>query len=222
MVENETEFNNNPNRDDERISRLSGGTSPSSGDFDDLVKEYEQRYRPEPKQKIKAKPRAYSTLQVSDDDKLWAAFAHGSVWVTFLMAVPTSGISIPFVVFVPLILYFLFRNRSDYVAFHALQAFVLQLICTVGALMLVVVGGLLWAFVLAITVLLSAVLIGIPLFIVVILIGIIASVVLSTLPLVGLVLATIATVRVYTGNDYRYPYIANWVDRQMAGGFLNA
>ena len=119
MTENEQ---NTPNaQDEERLSRLSGG----SVDEDAVIREYEKRYRPETRAKPKAKPRSYSTLRVSDDDKLWASVAHGSVWLTFLMAVPTSGISLPFVVFIPLIIYFVFRKRSEYVAFHALQAFVL-------------------------------------------------------------------------------------------------
>lgn len=223
MTENDNPTNGSA--DEERLSRLSGGSPPpplDEADPEAVVREYEHRYRPPAKEKPKAKPRSYSTLRLQDDDRLWAAVAHGSVWLTFLMAVPTSGISIPFVVFVPLAIYFLFRNRSDYVAFHALQAFVLQLICTIGALTIFMIGGVLWALVLALTLLLSALLIGIPLFIVVLLAGIVASAALSVLPLVGLVFATIATIRVYTGSDYRYPYIANWVDRQMAGGLMNA
>lgn len=209
---------NHDTRDDERLSRLSG----EPANQDDVVREYEQRYNPQPKAKRKAKPRSYSRLRVSNDDKLWAAVAHGSVWITFLMAVPTSGISLPFVVFVPLLIYFVFRNRSDYVAFHALQAFVLQLVCTVGALAAFIVGGAVWTVGLALAALLMLVLIGFVILPLWVLVGVIASVVISLLPLVGLVLATIATIRVYTGSDFRYPYIGNWVDRQMSGGLVSA
>ncbi len=207
-------------RDEERLSRLSGASSPANDD--EIIREYEQRYRPETRQKPKAKPRSYSTARVSDDEKLWSAVAHGSVWLTFLLAVPTSGISLPFVIFIPLLIYAFFRKQSDYIAFHALQAFVLQLVCTVGALVGFIVSGIVWWIVLFITVILSAILIGIPLFIVWVLIGIIAAVLFALLPLAGLILATIAAVRVYTGSDFRYPYLADWVDRQMAGGLMNA
>lgn len=210
----------NNNIDDDVLSRLSGN-SPAA-DMDSVVDEYERRYRPEPAARRKSKPRAYSTLRISNEEKLWSAVAHTSVWITFLMAVPTSGLSLPFVVFIPLLIYVAFRNRSDFIAFHSLQAFVLQLICTVGALAAFVVGGIVWWIVLFITVLLSIILIGVPLMVVWIAIGMIAAVLFALLPFAGLIFATIAGVRVYMGNDFRYPYISDWVDRQMAGGLLNA
>lgn len=215
------EHDNNPesNADEERLSRLSGGATPSP---DDVVQEYTARYTPPSHAKRKPKPRSYSVSRVDNDDKLWAAVAHGSVWVTFLAAVPTGGLSIPFVVFVPLVLYVLFRKRSDYVAFHALQAFVLQLVCTVGALAAFVVGGFVWVVGLVVAALLMLLLVGFIILPLWVIIGMVLSVLVSLLPLAGLVLATIAVVRIYTGGDYRYPYIADWVDRQIAGGFLNA
>ncbi|MEM6282628.1 MAG: DUF4870 domain-containing protein [Chloroflexota bacterium] len=224
MTDNDNNLPQN-NTDEDRLSRLMRDTTlPDEDPLDDatIVEEYERRYRPHTHPQRKAKPRSYSTLRVSDEDKLWSAVAHGSVWITFLMAVPTSGISLPFVVFIPLIIYFVFRNRSDYVAFHALQAFVMQLICTVGALAGFIIGGIAWAIILVIFAVLSVVLIGIPLMIIWVIVGMLASLIFSVLPLVGLVFATIAGVRVYTGADFRYPFIADWVDRQMAGGLLNA
>ena len=216
MTENETNHNT---RDEERLSRLSGGRRATD---DAIIEEYEQRYQPEPHRKRKAKPRSYSTWRVSNEDKLWAAVAHGSVWITFLLSAPTSGVSLPFVVFVPLAIYILFRERSDFIAFHALQAFVLQLVCTIGALTAFLVGGLVWLIGLVIAAMLMVVLIGFVIMPLWVLIGIVASIALALMPLAGLVLATIATVRVHTGNDFRYPFIADWVDRQMAGGLLNA
>jgi uncharacterized Tic20 family protein len=217
MVEHE----NNPeaNADEERLSRLSGSATPTP---DDVVWEYEARYTTPDRPKRKPKPRSYSTSRVDADDKLWAAAAHGSVWVTFLAAVPTSGLSIPFVVFVPLVLYVLFRKRSDFVAFHALQAFTLQLICTVGALAVFAVGCIVWLIGLAVAALLMLILVGFVILPLWVIVGMVLSVLVSLLPMVGLVLATIAVVRIYSGGDYRYPYISDWVDRQIAGGFLNA
>jgi len=215
MTENET---NQTSRDEARLSRL---TSVGPMDDDTVVEEYERRYNPEPR-KRKAKPRSYAAWRVSDEEKLWSAVAHGSVWVTFLLSAPTSGVSLPFVVFVPLAIYFLFRSRSDFVAFHALQAFVLQLVCTIGALTVFLVGGAVWLIGLVIAALLMTLLIGFVLLPLWVLVGILVSIVLAVLPLIGLVLATVATVRVYRGGDFRYPFIGEWVDRQMAGGLLNA
>src|SRR5690606_22717241 len=112
----------------------------AAGD-DSVVREYQNRYSREEKPKRREMPRSYSTLRVTNDEKLWAAVAHGSIWITALISVMTVGVLVPISVFVPLVIYFLFRKRSDYVAFHALQAFVLQLVGTVGAFALLVIGG---------------------------------------------------------------------------------
>ncbi|MFZ4815004.1 MAG: DUF4870 domain-containing protein [Phototrophicaceae bacterium] len=205
--------------DEERLSRLTGSASAP----EDVVIEYTQRYQLESKRKVAPTPRSYSTLRLSEDERLWGAIVHASVWITFLMAFPTGGISVPFAVFIPLAIYLLFRNRSDFVAFHALQAFSLQLICTVGALAAFLLTGVVWLIGLALTAVLMIVpIVGFLLFLVWILVGIVLSVALALAPLAGLILATIAAVRVYNGSDYRYPYVADWVDRQMAGGLLNA
>ena len=41
------------------------------------------------------------------------------------------------------------------------------------------------------------------------------------MPFVMLLFGTIAAIQTYNGRDYRYPYVARWVDRQLAGGLLN-
>ena len=57
----------------------------------------------------------------------------------------------------------MFRRKSDYVAFHALQAFVIQLIGTVGAALLLAAGGLVWGVGMVIAILAVVVLVGIVL-----------------------------------------------------------
>ena len=81
------------------------------------MREYERRYSatprrpPEPKVKRKEMPRSYSTLRVSEDEKLWAAVAHGSVWVTLLGGLLSAGAIVPLSIFIPLVIYFLFRQQ---------------------------------------------------------------------------------------------------------------
>jgi len=41
------------------------------------------------------------------------------------------------------------------------------------------------------------------------------------MPFAMLLFGTIAAVQTYNGHDYRYPYIAHWVDSQLATGLLN-
>lgn len=201
----------------ERVSRLTG-TTPRHTD-DDVVREYEIRYT-EPR-RTQTAPRSYSTMNISDDERLWAGVAHASIWVTMLGGLFTGGFVVPLSIFIPLAIFFLYRKQSDYIAFHALQAFVLQLIGTVGVLALAVVGGTAWAIGMIIAVLLVAVLAGIILVPLWGIIGIVLALVIFVTPFAALFFGTIAAVQTYNRRDYRYPVIAHWVDRQLAGGFLN-
>lgn len=203
--------------DSERVSRLSTGARGAEGDA--LAGEYEQRYFGP--RKRHEKPRSYSTLHVSDDEKLWAAVAHGSVWFTLVTLLLSFGLLVPVSIFVPLVIYFLFRKRSDYVAFHALQAFVLQLIGTVGALVLLLVGGTVWLVGMAVALAAVVVLVGFILVPLWGLVGIALLLVSLGLPLAMLFYGTMAAIETYHGRDYRYPFVARWVDRQLAGGLLN-
>ena len=188
------------------------------------MREYERRYsgeRPETKAKRKEMPRSYSTLRVSDDEKLWAAVAHGSVWVTLIGGLFSAGAIIPLSVFIPLAIYFMFRQKSDYVAFHALQAFVLQLIGTIGAFLLLLIGGLVWGIGMVIALLAVVILVG---FILVPFWGVVGVALLSAvviMPIAMIFFGTYAAIETHNGRDYRYPFIARWVDRQLAGAFLH-
>jgi uncharacterized Tic20 family protein len=215
------ELNNEDADDSKRVSRLSTAEIETE---DQVVKEYEERYYGPPitKAKMRDKPRSYSTFRVTDEERLWAAVAHGSVWITFITGFLTAGFSVPVSVFIPLVIYFMFRKRSDYVAFHALQAFVLQLIGTLGALALLVIGGAAWVVGLIVALVAIAILIGFVLVPVWGLVGIALLLVAIGLPFAMLLFGTIATIETYNGRDYRYPFVARWVDRQLAGGFLNA
>jgi uncharacterized Tic20 family protein len=222
--------------DDSRITRLSSlPPRPAASDEmgydlsdaasgDNVVREYEQRYSAarEPKAKIKAMPRSYSTAHVSEEERMWAAAAHASAWLTLLGGIVTIGAIIPLSIFVPLAIYFVFRKKSDFVAFHALQAFVLQLLGTVGALVLLLVGGTIWTVGMVVSALLVMVLIGVVLVPLWGVIGIALLLVVLALPFAMLFYSAVAGYRTYRGEDYRYPFIAQWVDRQLAGGLLNA
>ena len=204
-------------QDQERVSRLSADVPSVSGD--DVVREYESRYVEPPK--FQVMPRSYSTMNVSDDERLWAAIAHGSIWITMLGGLFTVGFVVPLSIFIPLGIYFLYRKQSDYIAFHALQAFVLQLIATVGVLTLAVVGGTAWAIGMVIAVLAVAVLAGIVLVPLWGIVGVVLALIVFVTPFAALLFGTIAAIQTYNRRDYRYPFIARWVDRQLAGGLLN-
>jgi uncharacterized Tic20 family protein len=192
---------------------------------DEVVREYEERYTPRKSKREERMldiPRSYSTVSVSDEERRWAAMAHGSAWLTLVLGTLTLGVAIPVTIFVPLAIYLRYRKQSDYVAFHALQAFTLQALGTVGAGLLAAVGAAIWGVGLAIALALVVVLVGFVLVPVWGLVGVVFGIAIALLPITMLLFSAIAAFEVYQGRDYRYPYIARWIDRQMSGGLMNA
>lgn len=170
--------------------------------------------------KRKGRPLSYSTLDISNEERLWAGIAHGSVAFTLLTGLLSGGFVVPFSIMLPLVLYFVFRTRSDYVAFHAMQSFVLALSGTVGLLLLFIVGSITWVVGLIVALLLMLVLVGfilVPLWLIV---GVVLGLAGSVLPIGIFILSLIAAFETYNGRDYRYPFIAPWVDRQFSEGFM--
>ncbi len=227
-----------------RVSRLSAANPADFDHSDDVVSEYEQRYRPSrvegekpkrhsgstplrfPSDAVKGKrpfvPMSYSTMNVSHDERLWASVAHASIWLTLIGGFISIGMVSVVSLFIPLVIYFAFRQKSDFVAFHALQAFVLQLFATVGVTALLVVGGILWGLGLAIAALSLLVLVGVVLLPLWLIIGVAFFVVGAALPFAAGVFGAIAAVEVYNGRDYQYPYIARMIDRQLSHSYVRA
>lgn len=201
----------------------------------DVVEEYEARYYGRGKNRLETpatedvapssevnvpyKPkRWHDPASVSENERKWAALAHGSTLLTALVALGSGGLGVLLTMFIPLCIYFAFRKRSEFVAFHALQAFTIQLVGTIGWLALLVVGLLVWVVLLIVSALLILVLVGIVLFPIVVVAGVLLIVASLALPLGMVIYSVIATAETWTGHNYRYPYIARWVESQMHGG----
>jgi uncharacterized Tic20 family protein len=132
------------------------------------------------------------------DERTWALLAH---WTILLNLV--TGFLGPIAA---LIVYFLYRDRSRYVAYHAMQSFVFQLITWYG-------GGLLVGFVWAVTGILSIVLIGVLL----IPIACVVSLLVGLLPLGGLVYGAWAGIETNQGKDFKYWLVGDWVRGTLTG-----
>jgi uncharacterized protein len=212
---------------------LGSKTARDELSIDELVGSYEERYsgfRSRESDKIKrdaagsprpvARPRSYvvgGPSAVGEEERMWAAIAHGSAILTLLVGMLTGGLATLFTLFIPLGIYFAFRQRSPYVAYAALQAFAIQVLGTVGWLVLVVAGSLIGVILM---ILLFITVIGIP---VALLVGVVLAVLILTslvIPFGMAVYGGIAAWQTYQGKQYRYPWIADWIDRQMHGGFL--
>jgi uncharacterized Tic20 family protein len=131
-----------------------------------------------------------TTAMSPRDENTWSVLAHLSVFVNLL-----TGFLGPVVA---LIIWFVYRDRSETVSFHALQSALYQLA---------------WAVILAIgwtiTGLLAVIIIGLLL--------IPVMIVLSVVPFVHM---AYAAYKVNQGIDYRYPFVADLIGGSRRSGTL--
>lgn len=124
----------------------------------------------------------------TSEEKNWAMLAHLSVLVNLV-----TGILGPVAA---AIIYFAYRDRSRYIAYHALQSLVLQLIVWVG-------GGVLIGGAWAVTGILSIFIIGICL--------VPFAILISFIPVVAPVYGIVAAIKTSQGDDFKYWLIGDWV-----------
>jgi uncharacterized Tic20 family protein len=124
------------------------------------------------------------------EEKQWAMFAHLSVLINLF----TGFLGVA----APLIIYLVYRERSKYVAYHSLQAFVMQAICSFGGFLLAVLIGGLGQFIPYIG------LICLPI-----------SCLFGLLPITGLVYGTIGGIQVNQGQNFKYWLIGDWVQNRL-------
>jgi uncharacterized Tic20 family protein len=122
------------------------------------------------------------------DERTWAMIAHLSVLANLV-----TGFFGPVAA---LVIYLIYKDRSRYVAYQSLQAFVFQLIWWVGAGAL---AGIAWA----ISGVLTAILIG--------LLCMPIACLISLIPLGALVYGIVGAVQASQGQDFRYWLIGDWV-----------
>ena len=122
------------------------------------------------------------------DERTWAMIAHLSVLANLV-----TGFFGPVAA---LVIYLVYKDRSRYVAYQSLQAFVFQLIWWVGA---GAIAGIAWA----VSGVLSAILIG--------LLCMPIACLISFVPLAALVYGIVGGVQTAQGQDFKYWLIGDWV-----------
>jgi len=125
------------------------------------------------------------------DERTWAMLAHLSVLLNLVTGFLGVGAA--------LLIYLIYKDRSRYVAYQAMQAFLFQLLFWAGGGVLI---GVMWAIVGA----LSAILVGILL----IPIALLLTPVFLILPLVALVYGVIGSIETSNGKDFRYWLVSDW------------
>lgn len=152
---------------------------------------------------------------VTPQEKKLAILAHGSILITFIVSVMTSGMGVLVPVLIPFFIWLVYREKSPYIAFHALQATVYQL----AAIVLIAALGLGLAVILiiiwAVVAILSIFIVGIVLIPIAVVLTAVVGIVLTILPLVGLGYGLIAAWEVYNRSDFRYQWIADWLESRL-------
>jgi hypothetical protein len=129
-----------------------------------------------------------------EEERQWAMIAHLGVLANLI-----SGMLGPVV---PLAIYMIYKDRSRYVAYQALQALIFQLIWWVG-------GGILAGVAWAATSILLAVVVGflcLPF-----------ACIFSVMPLVALGYGIYGGIQTSQGQDFKYWLVGDWVRSTLTG-----
>ena len=132
------------------------------------------------------------------DERTWGLLAHLSVLLNLL-----TGFAGPIASFV---IYLVYKDRSRFVAYQALQSTIFQLLCWFGGGVLI---GLMWATVGVLSLLLVGIIL-IPF-------ALVATLILVLLPLGGLVYGVVGGIQVSQGQDFKYWLIGDWVNGTLTG-----
>jgi len=128
------------------------------------------------------------------DERTWGMLSHLSVLLNL-----ATGFGGPIAA---LIIYLVYKERSRFVAYHALQALVFQLIWWVG-------GGALAGITWAISGALTAICVGVVLMPL--------ALIFSIMPLAGLIYGIIGAVQTSQGRDFKYWLVGDWVRGTLTG-----
>jgi hypothetical protein len=129
-----------------------------------------------------------------EDERLWAMLAHLSV----LLNLVTGFLGVA----AALVIYLIYRDRSRYVAFQALQAFLFQILFWAGGGVLIGTIGVVWAIVTTLSVVIIGVLL-IPL-------AILATIVFALMPIIAVVYGVVGGIETNSGKDFRYWLVGDW------------
>jgi uncharacterized Tic20 family protein len=152
-------------------------------------------------------------LGLTREETTWAALAQASILLTFLLAVFTGGIAAFLGPIVPAVIWYVHRDRSEYVAEQARQATIFQLAGILGLLVLAIVGAVLVAVGWAVSAVLVVVLIGLILLPVMLIVTLVWVAAVIALPIVMVVYGCYAALEAYNGRPFRYLWVADLIDR---------
>jgi uncharacterized Tic20 family protein len=131
----------------------------------------------------------------SENERTWAALAHASILLN--LAAPGLG-----GIIASLVIYLSYKERSSWVAYHALQSILFQLLL-LAAVILIVGGSWIIGFMASFITIGFGSLIAVPLLFIAFFLG-------ALILLAGLVYAMYAAFQINQGNDFIYFWAGNW------------
>ena len=155
-------------------------------------------------------------LGLSREEMSWAALAHASILLTLLLGLASGGMAAILVPIVPAIIWYVFRDKSEYVVEQARQATLFQLAGIVALVALAVVGAVLVVVGWTVSFILVFVLIGFVLLPIMLLVTLLWVVAVVALPIVQVVYGCYAAIEVFNGRPVRYWWVADMIDRYHA------
>ena len=155
------------------------------------------------------------SLSPTQFERNWAMLAHLTALLTLVVGLSTGGLGAVAALLVPLGMYVYFRERSPYVAFHALQATAFQSFTGIAFVLMAALGSVVIAGAWVITVALSFVLVGLLLVPVSLVVTIVLAAGLLALPLAALVYAVRGAYLTYQGLPFDYPWVGALARRTM-------
>lgn len=155
-------------------------------------------------------------LGLTRDETNWAALAHASILLTLLLGIATGGIAVFLGPIVPALIWYAYREKSEYVTEQARQATIFQVAGLLGLLALALVGAILVVVGWAVSAVLVIVLIGLLLLVVMLIVTLLWGAALIALPIAQVVYGCYAALETYNGRPFRYWWVADVIDRYQA------
>lgn len=143
-------------------------------------------------------------LGLTREEMTWASLAHASILLTLLLGLATGGIAAILGPIVPAIIWYVYRDKSDYVADQARQATIFQLAGFVALLALAIVGAILIALGWAVSAVLVVVLVGLILLPVMLIVTLVWIMAIVALPIAMVVYGCYGALEAHNGRSFRY------------------
>jgi uncharacterized Tic20 family protein len=156
-----------------------------------------------------------SSISVSQDERNWAMLAHLTALLTVFTALATGGPGYIVALLAPLALYVYFAGRSEYAAYHALQATVFQALAGIVYVAVAALAGTVIAAAWVLTVLLTVLLVGVVLVPLAFGLTLLAGAELLGLPMLLVAYAMRGAYLVSEGRDFSYPGVGTLVARSL-------